>query len=82
MAILQNEGDNVKPVSYWRTAHKRNSVRALIAGTLVSALGAAWAALPNALVDRLPLWVTLAVPTLIFSFGLWSAYTHQTSLEE
>lgn len=72
----------MKRVSYWRTAHKRNSVRALIAGTVVSALGAAWAALPNALVDRLPQWVAWSVPAIIFAFGLWSAYTHQSALDE
>jgi hypothetical protein len=72
----------MRPVSYWRKAHKRNSVRALIAGTVVSALGAAWASLPDALVNRLPLWAAWSVPAAIFAFGLWSAYTHQTSLEE
>jgi hypothetical protein len=72
----------VKRVSYWRTAHKRNSVRALIVGTIVSALGAAWTTLPNALVDRLPLWVAWSVPAIIFAFGLWSAYTHQSALDE
>lgn len=72
----------MKPVRYWRTAHKRNSVRALIVGAVVSAAGAAWASLPNALVDQLPMWVAWSVPAAIFVFGLWGAYTHQSSLED
>jgi hypothetical protein len=72
----------MRPVSYWRKAHKRNSVRALITGTVVSAISAAWASLPNSLVDRLPLWVAWSVPAVIFALGLIGAYTHQTSLEE
>jgi hypothetical protein len=72
----------MRPVSYWRKAHKRNSVRALMVGTAVSAISAGWAALPNALVERMPMWLALSVPAVIFAFGLWSAYTHQTSLEE
>ncbi|MGQ7937364.1 DUF7940 domain-containing protein [Paraburkholderia sp. D1E] len=71
----------MKPVSYWRKAHKRNSVKALIAGSVVQAIGGAWAAVPGAYLDRLPMWVPFAVSGVIFAFGLWSAYTHQSSLE-
>lgn len=72
----------MKPVHYWRKAHKRNSVRALIAGAIVQAAGGAWAALPGSYVDRLPGWVPFAVSGAIFAYGLWGAYTHQTSLED
>jgi Na+/proline symporter len=72
----------MKRVPYWRKAHKRHSVRAMIAGAVVSAVGAAWASLPDALVDRLPMWVVLCVPTAIFVLGLIGAYMHQSSLEE
>lgn len=72
----------MQPVSYWRHAHKRHSVRALILGTIVQAAGGVWASLPGAYIDRLPLWVPFAVGGVIFAFGLWGAYTHQTSLEE
>lgn len=69
-------------VSYWRTAHKRNSVRALIVGVAVPFVGGIWAALPNAFVDRLPMWLIFAVPCAISAFGLWGAYTAQPKLAE
>lgn len=72
----------MKRVLYWRKAHKRHSVRALIVGSVISALGAAWAALPGALVDRMPMWLVLSVPAVIFALGLIGAYTHQSSLED
>jgi hypothetical protein len=72
----------MKRVSYWRKAHKRHSVRALLTGAAVSAAGAAWAALPGALVDRMPMWLVLSVPAAIFALGLIGAYTHQSSLED
>lgn len=72
----------MKPVSYWRTAHKRNSVRALIVGTAVPLLGGLWSALPGALVDRLPLWLVLLVSAAISAAGLFGAYTSQRSLRD
>jgi hypothetical protein len=72
----------LKPVSYWRTAHKRNSVRALLVGTLISFVGGVWAALPGAWVDRLPVWIVFGVPCLISAAGLLGAYTSQGSLRD
>lgn len=69
-------------VSYWRTAWKRNSVRAHYLGFAVSFIGGVWAALPGALVDRLPMWLIFAVPCAISAFGLWGAYTAQPKLAE
>ena len=69
-------------VSYWKEAHKRNSVRALIVGVLVPVVGGIWSALPGAFVDRLPVWVVFAVSGAISALGLWGAYTKQSSLEE
>lgn len=65
-----------------RTVHRRHSVRALMVGTVVSAVGAAWASLPGAWVDQLPTWVVLAVPAAIFVLGLVGAYTPQSGLED
>lgn len=72
----------MKLVSNRRTVHKRNSVRALIVGTAISFAGSVWAALPGALVDRLPMWLIFAVPCAISAFGLIGAYTAQSSLEK
>ncbi len=69
-------------VSYWRSAHRRNSVRALILGTAVPFIGGVWAALPGAFVDRLPIWLIFAVPCVISAVGLVGAYTSQPSLEK
>jgi hypothetical protein len=69
-------------VSYWRTAHKRNSVRALIVGTIAPLLTAIWSALPGAFVDRLPLWLVLLISAGIAAIGLVGAYTSQPSLAE
>lgn len=69
-------------VSYWRTAHKRNSVRALIVGAAVPFVGGIWSALPGAFVDRLPVWLIFMVPCAISALGLLGAYTAQPSLEE
>jgi hypothetical protein len=81
MAGIQSKGDSVKLVHYWRTAHQRNSVRALGISVLVSFGGGIWSALPNAFVDRLPLWLIFAVPCAISALGLLGAYTKQASLE-
>lgn len=72
----------MKPVSYWRTAHRRNSVRALILGAIVSFAGGIWAALPGAIVDRLPIWIVFGVPCVISTLGLLGAYTSQRSLRD
>jgi len=72
----------VKPVPYWRAAHKRNSVRALIVGTLVPLVAGIWSALPGALVDRLPLWLVLGISAAISGLGLLGAYTSQRSLRD
>lgn len=72
----------MKPVSYWRTAWKRNSVRAHYVGFAVSFAGSVWATLPNAWVDRLPTWLVLAVPCVISIAGLYGAYTKQRSLND
>ncbi|NPT39673.1 hypothetical protein [Paraburkholderia xenovorans] len=72
----------MKPVSYWRSAHRRNSVRALMASTAVSFVGGVWSALPEAWIDRLPVWIVLSVPFAISAVGLVLAYLHQSSLEE
>ncbi|WP_430230463.1 hypothetical protein [Paraburkholderia tropica] len=57
-------------------------MRALIASTVVSFVGAVWAALPGALVDRLPTWVVLSVPLMLGVLGLFGAYTSQPGLDE
>lgn len=72
----------MKLVSYWRTAHKRHSVWALIAGVLVPFAGGIWASLPGALIDRLPLWLILAVPCVISALGLIGAYRKQRGLSD
>lgn len=72
----------MKLVSYWRKAHRRNSVRALILSTAVSFVGGIWSALPQALIDGLPTWVVLSVPCAISAIGLVLAYVSQPSLEE
>lgn len=72
----------MKPVSYWRKAHRRNSVRALMFSTAVSFVGGVWAALPGAWVDRLPTWLVLLVSFSISAAGLVLAYLHQPSLED
>lgn len=72
----------MKPVSYWRKAHRRNSVRALIASPAVSFVGGVWSALPEAWIDRLPTWLVLSVPFAISAVGLVLAYLHQPSLED
>jgi hypothetical protein len=72
----------VKPVAYWRTAWKRNSVRAHFLGFAVSFVGGVWAALPNAFVDRLPTWLIFVVPCVISVAGLLGAYTKQSSLDD
>ncbi|MFM0226175.1 DUF7940 domain-containing protein [Paraburkholderia dipogonis] len=69
-------------VSYWRRAHKRNSVRALIVGTVAPLITGIWSALPGAFVDRLPLWVVLLISAGISAIGLAGAYTSQPSLQE
>lgn len=51
-------------------------------GTVVSATGGAWAAMPGAWVDQLPTWVVLSVPAIIFALGLVGAYTQQSGLED
>ncbi|MFM0638089.1 hypothetical protein PQQ63_15410 [Paraburkholderia metrosideri] len=70
----------MKPVSYWRTAHKRNSVRALIVGTVVPFMAGIWSAIPGSLMDRLPLWLVLGISAAIGGAGLVGAYTSQRSL--
>jgi hypothetical protein len=72
----------MKLVSYWRTAHKRNSVRALLVGVGVPIIGGIWSALPGAFVDRLPIWLVFLVSGGISLIGLWGAYRKQSSLEE
>lgn len=72
----------MKAVSYWRTAHRRNSVRALIAGTVVPLIAGIWSALPGALVDRMPLWLVLLISAGISAAGLAGAYMSQPSLRE
>lgn len=72
----------MKPVSYWRRAHKRNSVRALMVGVVVQAAAGAWSAIPGAYLDTFPRWVPFAVSGALFLGGLIAAYTHQSSLEE
>lgn len=69
-------------VSYWRTAHKRNSVRALIAGIVAPIVTAIWSALPNSFVDRLPLWLVLLISAGIAAVGLAGAYTSQPALRD
>ncbi|WP_213763513.1 hypothetical protein [Caballeronia sp. dw_19] len=69
-------------VSYWRTAHKRNSVRALIVGVAVPFAGAVWSYLPGAFVNRLPVGVIFGVPCVISALGLLGAYTKQPTIEE
>ncbi|MFM0552344.1 hypothetical protein P0D69_15425 [Paraburkholderia sediminicola] len=69
-------------VSYWRRAHKRNSVRALIVGTVTPLITAIWSALPGAFVDRLPLWLVLLISAGIAAMGLAGAYISQPSLQE
>lgn len=69
-------------VSYWRSAHKRNSVRAHIIGFVVTFGGGVWAALPGAWVDRLPAWLLFAVPCGISALGLIGSYTSQSNLPE
>lgn len=72
----------MRPVSYWRTAHKRNSVRALIAGTVVPVVAGIWSALPGALIDRLPVWVVLLISGAIAAAGLLGAYVKQGGLDD
>jgi|AraplaCL_Col_mMS_1032034.scaffolds.fasta_scaffold18165_3 hypothetical protein len=69
-------------VSYWRTAHKRNSVRALIIGTVTPLITGIWSALPGAFVDRLPLWLVLTISAGISAIGLAGAYIAQPALQE
>jgi amino acid transporter len=66
----------------WRRAHRRHSVRALIVGSVVSAVGAAWAAMPGAIVDLLPMWVVLLVPGAIFALGLAGTYIEQHGVDD
>jgi len=68
-------------VSYWRRAHKRNSVRFLILGTVLQVAGGAWSALPESYVRTLPVWVIFTVSGIVSAAGLIGAYTKQTSLE-
>ncbi|MFM0405241.1 DUF7940 domain-containing protein [Paraburkholderia dipogonis] len=72
----------MKRVSYWRTAHKRNSVRALIVGTATPLITGVWSALPGAFVDRLPLWLVLLISAGISAIGLAGAYIAQPALQE
>lgn len=69
-------------VPYWRTAHRRNSVRALIVGTLVPFAAGIWSSVPGSLIDRLPLWIVLGVSATISAAGLFGAYTSQRSLRD
>lgn len=70
----------IKPIPYWRTAHKRNSVRALIVGAVVPFVAGIWSSVPGSLVDRLPLWLVLGISAAISCAGLFGAYTSQRSL--
>ncbi|MFM0151455.1 DUF7940 domain-containing protein [Paraburkholderia sediminicola] len=72
----------VRPVSYWRTAHKRNSVRALIVGTVLPFVAGIWSAIPGSLMDRLPLWLVLGISAAIAAAGLVGAYTSQGGLRD
>ncbi|TDY26311.1 hypothetical protein B0G81_6821 [Paraburkholderia sp. BL6665CI2N2] len=72
---------SIRPVSYWRTAHKRNSVRALIVGIVAPLLTAIWSTLPESMVSRLPLWAALLVSAAIAALGLIGAYTKQGGLD-
>ncbi|PRZ51232.1 hypothetical protein BX589_12073 [Paraburkholderia fungorum] len=73
---------NMKPVPYWRTAHKRNSVRALIVGTVVPFAAGIWSSIPGSYVERLPLWLVLGISAAISGLGLIGAYTNQRSLRD
>jgi hypothetical protein len=70
----------LKLVTYWRTAHRRNSVRALIVGTLVPFVAGIWASMPGTFVDRLPTWLVFLVSGAISAAGLFGAYTKQRGL--
>ena len=70
----------MKRVSYWRTAHKRNSVRALIVGTVVPFVAGIWSAAPGSLIDRLPLWLVFSISAAISAAGLVGAYTSQRGM--
>lgn len=72
----------MKRVPYWRTAHKRNSVRALLFGVVVSFVGGIWAALPGAYVDRLPTWVIFLASGLISAAGVAGAYISQGGIDD
>jgi hypothetical protein len=71
----------LKPVSYWRTAHKRNSVRALILGAVVPFAAGIWSSVPGSLLERLPLWLVLGISAVISAAGLLGAYTKQGGLD-
>lgn len=71
----------MKPVSYWRTAHKRNSVRALILGAVVPFAAGIWSSVPGSLLERLPLWLVLGISAVISAAGLLGAYTKQGGLD-
>ncbi|WP_167627126.1 DUF7940 domain-containing protein [Paraburkholderia caballeronis] len=53
----------------------------MIASTALSAAGGAWSALPDAWIDRLPLWVVLAVPCVISLLGIVGAYLRQPEFD-
>lgn len=68
-------------VPYWRTAHRRNSVRALLFGTVAPILTAVWSALPDSIVRQLPMWVVLIISAAVSAAGLLGAYTKQGGLD-
>jgi len=72
----------IKPVSYWRTATRRNSVRAMIAHFVVALVVGTWAALPGSYVDRFPTWVVWSISAFFAALGLLGAYTKQPGIEE
>lgn len=68
-------------VPYWRTAHRRNSVRALLVGTVAPIVTAVWSALPDSIVSQLPMWVVLIISAAVSAVGLLGAYTKQGGLD-
>lgn len=72
----------MKPVSYWRAATKRNSVRAMIVHFGVALIVGTWSALPGAFVSRFPVWAVWAISAVFAALGLIGAYTKQRSLND
>jgi hypothetical protein len=68
-------------VPHWRTAHRRNSIRALILGAVVPFAAGIWSSIPGSLLDRLPLWLVFGISAVISAAGLLGAYTKQGGLD-